>query len=82
MSMIEYVVRHQGGFWEVWLGNRLVGGYPTQLTALNVAEALAHAAAAHGTPAKILVSEVQGASIEFLAVAAAIPQAKISCDQG
>jgi len=67
MSMREYVVRQQGGLWQVWLGDRLVSGHPSQMEALGVAEALAHAAAARGEPVKVLVGELDGEPIEFWA---------------
>jgi hypothetical protein len=37
MSMQEYVVRERCGLWEVWLGDRLLSGQPTQIGARNVA---------------------------------------------
>ena len=67
MSMHEYVVRQQGGLWGVWLGDRLISGQPSQMEALGLAEALAGAAAARGTPAKILVGDLDGEPIEFWA---------------
>ena len=67
MSMNEYVVRQQGGLWGVWLGDRLISGQPSQMEALGLAEALAGAAAARGTPAKILVGDLDGEPIEFWA---------------
>ena len=63
--MREYVVRQQDGLWQVWLGDRLVSGQPSQMAALGVAEALAGAAAARGEPAKILVGDLDGSPIEF-----------------
>jgi hypothetical protein len=65
MSVLEYVVRQKDGLWEVRLGDRLLSGQPTQMAALNVAEALAHAAAARGSAAKVLVGSLDGAPIEF-----------------
>ena len=65
MSIHEYVVRERDGLWEVRLGERLISGQPTQKEALEVAEALAHAAAARGEPAKILVGDLDGEPIEF-----------------
>ena len=67
MSMNEYIVRQQGGLWGVWLGDRLISGQPSQMEALGLAEALAGAAAARGTPAKILVGDLDGEPIEFWA---------------
>jgi hypothetical protein len=65
MSIQEYVVRQRGGLWEVWLDGKLVSGQPTQMQALNIAEALAHAAAARGERSRILVGELDGSPIEF-----------------
>ena len=67
MSMHEYVVRERDGLWGVWLDDRLISGQPSQMEALGLAEALAGAAAARGTPAKILVGELDGEPIEFWA---------------
>jgi len=49
----------------VSLGGHLLSGQPTQLQALGVAETLAHAAAARGERARILVGEFDGSPIEF-----------------
>jgi hypothetical protein len=68
VSMQEYVVRERGGLWEVWLGGQLLSGQPTQLQALGIAEALAHAAAARGERARILVGELDGSSFEFATI--------------
>ena len=65
MPIQEYVVRLQKGLWEVWLGDRLLSGQPTQMQALHVAEALAHAAAVRGKRSKILVGDLDGNPIEF-----------------
>ena len=72
MSMHEYVVRQQDGLWGVWLGDRLVSGYSTQMEALHVAEALAGAAAPRGEAAKILDVE----RIELLGRAPGRPAAE------
>jgi hypothetical protein len=60
--MQEYVVREQDGLWQVWLDGQLLSGQSTQMQALHVAEALAHAAAARGERARILVGELDGTS--------------------
>ena len=78
MSMNEYVVRQQGGLWGVWLGDRLISGQPSQMEALGLAEALAGAAAARGTPAKILVGDLDGEPIEFWASQATQPTADMA----
>ena len=66
MSVQEYVGRQQDGLWEVWLGDQLLSGQPTQMEALHVAEALAHKAAAEsGVRAKVLVGGIDGGPIEF-----------------
>jgi hypothetical protein len=64
MSIPEYVVRRQDGLWEVWLGNRLLSGHPTQSGALAVANALADATAARGEPVAVLVREFAAGPIE------------------
>jgi hypothetical protein len=61
----EYVVRQVDGLWHVRCDGRLVGGQPTQMDALRVAEALAGAAAARGERARILVGDLDGSPIEF-----------------
>jgi hypothetical protein len=65
MLIQEYVVRLQDGLWEVRLGDHLLSGQPTQMDALHVAEALAHAGALRGERSKILVGDLDGAPIEF-----------------
>ena len=62
---IQYVVRQQDGLWEVWLGDRLLSGQPTQMEALGVAQALAHAGALRGERSRILVGDLDGEPIEF-----------------
>jgi len=64
MSILEYVVRHQDGLWEVWLGDRLLSGHPTQLGAMAVANTLADAVAARGEPVAVVVEEFDAGSIE------------------
>ena len=65
MPTLEYVVRLQDGLWEVRLRDRLVSGQPTQMAALSVAQALAHAGALRGERSRILVGDLDGTSIEF-----------------
>jgi hypothetical protein len=66
MNIQEYVVRQQDGLWEVWLGDQLLSGQPTQMEALHVAEALAHKAAVErGERSKVLVRGLDGPPIEF-----------------
>jgi hypothetical protein len=65
MAMQEYVVREQDGLWEVWLGDQLLSGQPTQIEALRVAETIAHATAARGEPAKVLLGSLDGEPIEY-----------------
>ena len=43
MLIQEYVIRLRDGLWEIRLGDQLLSGQPTQMDALHVAEALAHA---------------------------------------
>ena len=64
----QYVVRHVDGLWHVRCDGRLVGGQPTQLEALHIAEALAGAAAARGERSRILVGDLDGEPIEFPAI--------------
>ena len=64
MSILEYVVRHQDGLWEVWLGDRLLSGHPTQSGAMAVANTLADAVACRGEPAAVLVQDFDVGSIE------------------
>jgi hypothetical protein len=65
MSITEFVVREQAGHWQVCHGGRLMGEWPSQFEALCFAEALAHAAAARGQRARLLVGELDGHPIEF-----------------
>src|SRR6185369_2521792 len=65
MSVQEYAVRQRDNLWEVWLGDKLVTRQPTQMQALNIAEALPHAAAARGERARMLAGEIDGRPIEF-----------------
>jgi len=65
MSMREYVVRQQGGLWQVWLGDRLVSGHPTRTEAVSVAEVLAQGAVARGERAKILAGTMDGVAVEI-----------------
>ncbi len=65
MFVREFIVRERDGLWEVRLGGRLVSGQPTRRQAVNVAEALAHAAALRGEPAKLLVGTFDGVTVEF-----------------
>lgn len=65
MLIQEYVIRLRDGLWEIRLGDQLLSGQPTQMDALHVAEALAHAAAVRGERSKILVGELDGHPIEF-----------------
>jgi hypothetical protein len=65
MSLQDYIIRLQSGLWEVRLGDQLLSGQPTQMSALLVADALAHAAASRGQPSRILVGDLDGSSIEF-----------------
>jgi hypothetical protein len=60
MSLQDYVIRLQSGLWEIRLGDRLVGGHPTQMSALQVAEALAHAGALRGERSRIRVGDLGG----------------------
>jgi hypothetical protein len=55
MSISEFIVREQAGHWQVWHDGRLVSDWPSQFEALCIAEALAHAAAARGERARLLV---------------------------
>ena len=65
MPTLEYVVRLQDGLWEVRLEDRLLSVQPTQMAALSVADALAHAAALRGERSRILVGDLDSAPIEF-----------------
>jgi hypothetical protein len=65
MPTHEYVIRLQDGLWEVRLEERLLSGQPTQMAALSVAQALAHAAALRGDRSKIFVGDLDGTNIEF-----------------
>ena len=65
MPVQEYVVREQDGLWEVRLGGQLLSGQSTQREALNVAEALGHAASLRGERWKILVADHDETVIEF-----------------
>ena len=65
MSLQDYVIRLQSGLWEIRLGDQLLGGQPTQMAALSVADALAYAAALRGKRSRILVGDLDGSSIEF-----------------
>ena len=65
MPVHEYAVRNVHGLWEVRLDGRLVSGQPTQMDALNVAQALAQAGALRGERARILVGDLDGIPIEF-----------------
>ena len=65
MSLQDYLIRLQSGLWEIRLGDQLLGGQPTQMSALQVADALAHAAAARGQRSRILVGDLDGSPIEF-----------------
>ena len=64
MSLQDYVIRLQSGLWEIRLGDQLIGGQPTKLSALHVADALAHGAAVRGKRSRILVADPDGSSIE------------------
>jgi hypothetical protein len=57
LAIQECVVRLQGGLWEIRLGDRLLTSQATQPAALEVAEALAYAAALRGERWKILVDD-------------------------
>jgi hypothetical protein len=76
MPIQEYVVRLQNGLWEVWLGDRLVSGQPTQMEALHIAEVLAHTAALGGVRSRILVGDLGGSPIEFPMIGPAEAQGK------
>ena len=65
MPIQEYVVREQDGLWEVRLGGQLLSGQSTQREALNVAEALGHAASLRGKRWKILVGDHDETVLEF-----------------
>jgi hypothetical protein len=65
MRIHEYVVRHVDGLWQVRFDSRLVSGQPTQMGALGVAQALAHAGALRGERSRILVGDRDGEPIEF-----------------
>ena len=65
MSLQDYVIRLQSGLWEIRLGGQLLGGQPTQMSALHVADALAHGAALLGKRSRILVGDIDGEPIEF-----------------
>jgi hypothetical protein len=65
MLIQEYFVRERDGLWEVRLDDHLLSGQATQMEALHVAEALAHAAALRGERSRILVGDLDGSPIEF-----------------
>ena len=65
MPIQELVVRFEDNIWQVRLGDRLLSGQPTQMAAVNVAHAIAHAAVAKGARTKIRVVGVDGSSLEF-----------------
>ena len=65
MQTHEYVVRLVDGLWQVRFDSRLVSGQPTQMDALSVAPALAHAGALRGEQSRIVVGDLDGESIEF-----------------
>ena len=65
MSIQELVVRFRDNIWQVSFGDHLLAGQPTQMGAISVAHAIAHAAAARGVRSKILVVDVDGSGIEF-----------------
>jgi hypothetical protein len=64
MPIEEIVVRFQDRIWQVSLGDHLLSGQPTQMAAICVAYAIAHAAAARGSRSRIRVVDVDG-SIDF-----------------
>jgi len=64
MSISEFIVREQAGHWQVWQGGLLVGDWPSQFEALCGAEAMAHAAAARGQRARLLVGDLEFSVIE------------------
>ena len=78
MPIEEYVVRQTDGLWEVWIGDQLLSAQPTQMAALNLTEALAHAAAARGSAARILVGSLDGEPLEFPTIE---PWGRPSADQ-
>jgi len=65
MSLQDYVIRLQSGLWEIRLGDQVLGGQPTQMAALSVADTLAYAAALRGKRSRIVVGDLDGSSIEF-----------------
>jgi hypothetical protein len=75
MPIQEFVVRERDGLWEVRLDHRLLSGQATQMEALHVAEALAHAAALRGERSRILVGDLDGSPIEFPVIGPAKRQA-------
>ena len=79
MSITEIIVREQDGYWQVWIGTRLVSGHPTQLGALHIAEALTHAAAARGERSRLLIGQLDEHPIECRAIN---PQPRAAPEQG
>ena len=69
MPIQEVVVRFQDRIWQVSVGDHLLSGQPTQMAAISVAYAIAHAATVRGSRTKILVVDVDGSSIEFPVIA-------------
>ena len=65
MRIQLFVVRERSGYWEVRLDGRIKSGEPTQMAALNYAEALAQADAARGVRSKILIFAADGSNLEF-----------------
>jgi hypothetical protein len=65
MPIREYFIRQADGLWQVRLGGRLLSGQPTQIEALQAAEALARYAALRGERSRILVEDLGGSPIEF-----------------
>ena len=69
MPIQELVVRFDDNIWQVRFGDRLLSGQPTQMAAVNVARAIADAAAAKGVQTKIRIVDVDGSSVEFPVIA-------------
>jgi len=69
MPIQELVVRFDDDIWQVRFGDRLLSGQPTQMAAVNVARAIADAAAAKGVQTKIRIVDVDGSSVEFPVIA-------------
>ena len=69
MPIQELVVRFDDNIWQVRFGDRLLSGQPTQMAAVNVAHAIADAAAAKGVQTKIRIVDVDGSSVEFPVIA-------------